>query len=151
MAPAKPYGEDCFDHGTQSFVVVESPHFVTHLLILVIIPSFSHFLTTPDDTNSSERAVVNAATCGWLDIFWPNDCAIGALLLVACVHALDGRSQTRKNRMPYMLPAGVIDTVLRKRFEEAAVFFLPARCRDPHAKHCRRSLLRNDLSILKNS
>jgi hypothetical protein len=37
---------------------------VTHLLILVSIPSFSHFLTTPDETSSSERAVVNAATCG---------------------------------------------------------------------------------------
>jgi hypothetical protein len=52
------------DQGYQSLVVVVSPHFVTHLLILAIIPSFSHFFTTPEETSSSERAVVNAATCG---------------------------------------------------------------------------------------
>jgi len=37
---------------------------VTHLLILVLIPSFSHFLTTPDEASNNGRAFVNAATCG---------------------------------------------------------------------------------------
>jgi hypothetical protein len=54
----------CRDHDTQTFAAAESLHLVTHLLTLVIIPCFSHFLTTPDDTNNNERAVVTAATCG---------------------------------------------------------------------------------------
>ena len=89
----------CRDQGNQTLFVAESPHFVTHLLILVIIPSFLHFLITPDETNNSELAVANSAVCGALDNFWLNDCAIGALLIYlshACV-AADGRSRTRKN------------------------------------------------------
>jgi hypothetical protein len=43
------------DRGTQTLVVADNPHFLTHLLILTLIPSFLHFLTVPDNTSSSER------------------------------------------------------------------------------------------------
>ena len=84
-------GGHCRERGNQTLVVAESPHFVTHLLILVTIPFVSHFLTTPDETSSSERAVANVATCDRLDKLCPNDCAITALLSFAGMTAMDGR------------------------------------------------------------
>lgn len=69
----------------QTLVVTKPIHVVIHFLIVILVPSFPHFLTTPDEASNSERAVVNAATCDWLDNFWPNNCAIVALLLVVCV------------------------------------------------------------------
>ena len=82
--------------------------------------SFSHFLTMPDDTSSSERAATRIGTRGSLTIL---GLAIGAStpLSYACSAAEDG-SQTRKNRMPLMPPMAVLDAVSRERFEEAAVF-----------------------------
>jgi hypothetical protein len=41
-----------------------NPHFVIFFITLAIIDSFSHFLTVPDDTNSSERAVIPVGTYG---------------------------------------------------------------------------------------
>jgi hypothetical protein len=55
---------------------------VAHLLILVILPSLSHFFTTPEETNNSEQVVVNISTCGGLTDLWLNGCVIGALLQV---------------------------------------------------------------------
>lgn len=98
-ASAKLHDEDCRDQGIYIFVAAENPHFVTHLLIFVIILPFSHFLTTPDETSSSERVVGTAAICDRPDNFWPNACVIDAILLVGCI-ATDGGSQTKKNPMP---------------------------------------------------
>ncbi len=151
MAPAKPYGNDCCDQGTQSLVVDESPHFVTHLHILVIIPSFSHFLTTPDETSNSECGDVNSPDCGRLDSFWSIGRAIARTSLSHACIASDSGSQTKKNRMPLTPPVVVLDAASRKRSEEAAVFSIPVRCRHLDTKHCHRCLLRIDLSILKNS
>lgn len=39
----------------QPLVVAENPHVLTHLLILALIPSFSHFFIVPDSASSSER------------------------------------------------------------------------------------------------
>jgi hypothetical protein len=39
----------------QTLTLAENPNFLTHLLILALIPSFSHFFTVPDNTSSSER------------------------------------------------------------------------------------------------
>jgi hypothetical protein len=36
----------------------DSPHFTIRFLNFAIIDSFSHFLTVPDDTSNSERAVI---------------------------------------------------------------------------------------------
>ena len=43
---------------------VDSPHFTIRFLIFAIIDSFSHFLTMPDETNNSERAVICIGTRG---------------------------------------------------------------------------------------
>jgi hypothetical protein len=69
----------------QALVVTEPINVVIHFLIVIRVPSFPHFLTTPDEASNSERTVVNAATCDGLDNFWPNDRAIVVLLLVLCV------------------------------------------------------------------
>lgn len=58
MGPKALIDRDYRSRDNQTLVVAESPHFLTHLLTLALIPSFSHFFTTPDDTSSSEHAVI---------------------------------------------------------------------------------------------
>ena len=53
--------------------------------------------------------------------------------------------------MPLTSFVVVRDAASRERSKEAAVFFYPALYRRPHTEHCHRSLLRIDLSLLKNS
>jgi hypothetical protein len=40
----------------------DSPHFTIRFLSFVIIVSLSHFLTAPDDTSNSDRAVIRIGT-----------------------------------------------------------------------------------------
>jgi uncharacterized membrane protein YadS len=40
------------------------PHFVIRFLNLIIMDSFSHFLTIPDEASNSERVIRNVAACG---------------------------------------------------------------------------------------
>jgi hypothetical protein len=42
----------------------DNPHFTIRFLNFAIIDSFLHFLTVPDKTSSSERAVVDLDTSG---------------------------------------------------------------------------------------
>jgi hypothetical protein len=53
--------------------------------------------------------------------------------------------------MPLTPPAVALDAASQEPSEEAAVFSFPAHYRHHRMKHCYRSLLRIDLSILKNS
>jgi hypothetical protein len=63
-SPQSAKDSDYRSRDNQTLVAAESPHFLTHLLTLALIPSFSHFFTTPDDTSSSEHAVIRIGTLG---------------------------------------------------------------------------------------
>jgi hypothetical protein len=113
------------DRGTQSLVVAENLHFLTHLLILARIPSFLHFLTAPDNTSSSERDGIHICACGGLTNLGPYRTVIDLSSLSHACGTTDSGSQTRKNRIPLMLPM----VVLVARDAASTVFSFLARRR----------------------